>query len=235
MNSLMYSAIDDDATERKSADSFGQINSSNSPGSQNSQKAYFVKFSVMFGVVFCSTLIFCIFFVMSSEGRVSSIISSYLKNPFASSVYFRDFVSVIFDTSSPDMFQLLIILILGFTFFSTTSCSAVVIYRAFSLGICVSYLSSFLLTRNSSGGQIAMAWIFAASHILISLCICMFAAAACSLQKKIKANMPALPRKKTIKKVAKSAASHMVKFFALGGQIILIRTIQLVLYALIYG
>jgi hypothetical protein len=205
------------------------------PSSRNPQKIYFLRFAAIFAFVFCVTLVLCIFFVISPDDKTSAIISSYMRNPFAPCVYFADYVSVIFGAAASDMLQLLAVLILGFTLFSALSCSAIVIYRGFSLGICVSYLSSFLLTQNAGAGKIAMAWIFAASYILSTLCVCMFAAASCSLSRKIKANMPLKNGKSTIKKTAKSAAAHTVKFLTLGGQIILIKAAQLVLYALIAG
>lgn len=201
----------------------------------NPIKFYLIRFSILFISVFCITLIICNFFVLSPENTVSDAIKSYLKNPFSSCVYTRDYISAVFDMASPDMFQLAILLILGFTMLCSPSCGAVIIYRAVSIGLCTSYLHSYLLVKSSGAAEIALAWIFVAAYILSSFVICAFSAATCSLSLEIKSTFSGGFRRKFLKQGFRMITLHVVRFLTFGGSIIIIRLVQTILFAVISG
>lgn len=201
----------------------------------NPIKFYLIRFSCLFLAVFCATLIICNFFVLSPEGAVSNAIGTYLKNPFASCVYPHDYISAVFEVSSPDMFQIFILLVLGFTMLCAPSCAVIVMYRAFSLGLCTSYLSSYLLVTNSETAEISLAWIFVAAYIISSFVICIFSAVTCSLSLEIKSTFSGGFRKRFFKQGFRMIILHLVRFLTFGGVLILIKFVQMLIFALISG
>ena len=205
--------------------------------SHNPVRFYLLRFSLLFAAVFCLTLILCNFFLLSPEDAVSSAISSYLKNPFAACVYWHDYLTCVFDVCTPDMVQLALLLLLGMTFFCTPACALVVFYRAFSLGLCTSFLSSYLLLSEAGANDIAMAWIFVGAYIAVSFVLCAFSAMTCAVSLDIRAVFSGARGfgRAVVRRSLRLIGGQIVRFLTAGGAVILLRAIQTALFSAIAG